>query len=455
MTNRLANVFTVPKKADGEYEKLREVSLSFTRIADVGYTIDVYTDLMDPSDPLSGEKQTQATTTGNTAFAGIYSVELAEPVDLKPESTFAVVVSVDKSALDYERATKIATGDTLLWDRQVSRENGKSLYYSSGRYRVYPYGNFCVKAFTSDETRHAESENELTPEGYSVDLTALVQANLYAAFSADIMEDAGAKVKFVYPDGTCTYKLLSVFETTEYNNTKVKKITYEAIPAKLAERVEISVIKSDGTKSNGFAFAPADYLNDLIKTDSDSVSKNIATALLNYGAYAQLYFNVDTSNLANRELTDDAVGALTTDEILKMTVDENIASMNNDDLEYIGSSLVCGNGTDMKLYFINKNSLTLDEILQKYNIDVTNEKTGRLVSDDFPAELDGELFCIRIKSILPKLLSTDYIITFSNGNGNSYGVVSPYSYIRSAVQRDDIQLLNLCKALYLYGCAAS
>lgn len=455
LTNRLANVFTVPKKADGEYEKLREVSLSFTRIADVGYTIDVYTNLTKPSDPLSGEKQTQATTTGNTAFAGIYSVELAEPVYLEPGSTFAVVVSVDKSALDYEQATKIATGDTLIWDRQVSLGNGKSLYYSSGRYRVYPYGNFCIKAFTSDETRHAESENELTPEGYSVDLTALVQANLYAAFSADIMEDAGAKVKFVYPDGTFTEEPLSAFETTEYNNTKVKKITYEAIPAKLAERVEISVIKSDGTKSNGFAFAPADYLNDLIKTDSDSVSKNIAMALLNYGAYAQLYFNVDTSDLANRELTDDAVGALTTDEILKMTVDENIASMNNDDLEYIGSSLVCRNGTDMKLYFINKNALTLDEILQKYNIDVTNEKTGRLVSDDFSAELDGELFCIRIKSILPKLLSTDYIITFSNGNGNSYGVVSPYSYIRSAVQRDDIQLLNLCKALYLYGCAAS
>lgn len=217
-------------------------------------------------------------------------MELAEPVDLKSESNFAVVVSAYKSASDYERATKITTGDTLLWDRQVSRGNGKSLYYSSGRYRVYPYGNFCVKAFTSDETRHAESENELTPEGYSVDLTALVQANLYAAFSADIMEDAGAKVQFVYPDGTCTYRLLSAFETTEYNNTKVKKITYEAIPAKLAERVEISVIKSDGTKSNGFAFAPADYLNDLIKTDSDSVSKNIATALLNYGALCAAIF---------------------------------------------------------------------------------------------------------------------------------------------------------------------
>lgn len=83
---------------------------------------------------------------------------------------------------------------------------------------------------------------------------------------------------------------------------------------------------------------------------------------------------------ANKELTDDAVGALSTEEILKMTVDGNIASMSNDDLEYIGSSLVCRNGTDMKLYFINKNSLALDEILQKYNIDVTNEKTGRLDS---------------------------------------------------------------------------
>lgn len=455
LTNRLANVFTVPNKADGEYEKLREVSLSFTRIADVGYTIDVYTNLTDPSDPLSGEKQTQATTTGNTAFAGIYSVELAEPVELKPGSTFAVVVSVDKSALDYEQATKITTGDTLLWDRQVSQGNGKSLYYSSGRYRVYPYGNFCIKAFTSDETRHAEPENELTAKGYSVDLTTLVRANLYAAVSTDIMDDAGSMVRFVYPDGTCTDRLLSAFETTEYNNTQVKKITYEAAPAKLTEKVEISVIKSDGTKSNSFAFAPADYLNDLIKTDSDSASKNIAKALLDYGAYAQLYFNVDTSDLANKELTDDAVGALSTEEILKMTVDGNIASMSNDDLEYIGSSLVCRNGTDMKLYFINKNSLALDEILQKYNIDVTNEKTGRLDSSEFSAELDGKLFCIRIKSILPKLLSTDYTITFSNSGVSSYGVVGPYSYIRRAVQGDDIQLRNLCKALYLYGRAAS
>ena len=455
LTNRLANVFTVPNKADGEYEKLREVSLSFTRIADVGYTIDVYTNLTDPSDPLSGEKQTQATTTGNTVFAGIYSVELAEPVELKPGSTFAVVVSVDKSALDYEQATKITTGDTLLWDRQVSQGNGKSLYYSSGRYRVYPYGNFCIKAFTSDETRHAEPENELTAKGYSVDLTTLVRANLYAAVSTDIMDDAGSMVRFVYPDGTCTDRLLSAFETTEYNNTQVKKITYEAAPAKLTEKVEISVIKSDGTKSNSFAFAPADYLNDLIKTDSDSASKNIAKALLDYGAYAQLYFNVDTSDLANKELTDDAVGALSTEEILKMTVDGNIASMSNDDLEYIGSSLVCRNGTDMKLYFINKNSLALDEILQKYNIDVTNEKTGRLDSSEFSAELDGKLFCIRIKSILPKLLSTDYTITFSNSGVSSYGVVGPYSYIRRAVQGDDIQLRNLCKALYLYGRAAS
>lgn len=176
---------------------------------------------------------------------------------------------------------------------------------------------------------------------------------------------------------------------------------------------------------------------------------------MDYGAYAQLYFNVDTSDLANKELTDDAVGALSTEEILKMTVDGNIASMSNEDLEYIGSSLVCRNGTDMKLYFINKNSLALDEILQRYNIDVTNEKTGRLDSSEFSAELDGKLFCIRIKSILPKLLSTDYTITFSNSGVSSYGVVGPYSYIRRAVQGDDIQLRNLCKALYLYGCAAS
>ena len=54
-------------------ETLKSVQLSFTHTSDVKYTIEVYTDLTNPNDPLSGNKQERATTLGETTYAGIYT----------------------------------------------------------------------------------------------------------------------------------------------------------------------------------------------------------------------------------------------------------------------------------------------------------------------------------------------------------------------------------------------
>ena len=49
-----ANVFYVSEKEGVASETLKSVSLSFTQTADVGYTIDIYTDLKDATNPLTG-----------------------------------------------------------------------------------------------------------------------------------------------------------------------------------------------------------------------------------------------------------------------------------------------------------------------------------------------------------------------------------------------------------------
>lgn len=49
-------------------ETLKSVSLSFTQTADVGYTIDIYTDLKDASNPISGTKHAEASTSGRTTL---------------------------------------------------------------------------------------------------------------------------------------------------------------------------------------------------------------------------------------------------------------------------------------------------------------------------------------------------------------------------------------------------
>ena len=163
----MANVFTAKTDADVESETLKAVSVSFTHNASVSYTIEVYTDLTDVKNPTSGTKQESATTQGTTAYAGIYTIELADEVEIQPGSSFAIVVSVDKYALEYEQAMTIATGDNLenvVWDCKVSMYNEKTFFKSGNSFYAYPWGNLCVKAFTSDNLKNSTPDVPITPD---------------------------------------------------------------------------------------------------------------------------------------------------------------------------------------------------------------------------------------------------------------------------------------------------
>lgn len=151
-----SNIYTVPQKNTSEL--LEAVSVSFTRVADVSYTVSVYTDLTNSTNPLSGTRQEAATTQGMTAYAGIYTIPLENPVELKPGSTFAVVVSTDKPCVDYDQGINYENNGKPVWTCAVTTVY-KSYYLTGGRYYYYPWGDFCIKALTSDYT---------APQSYSI-----------------------------------------------------------------------------------------------------------------------------------------------------------------------------------------------------------------------------------------------------------------------------------------------
>ena len=149
----MANVFTAKNDNEVKSETLKAVSLSTSMSTNVNYTIEVYTDLTDEKNPLSGTKQESATTQGTTAYAGRYTIELNNEVKIVPGSRFAIVVSVDKPALDCEQATCIANGENfsnMIWERRVSLNDGKTFYRYGDKFYAYP-SNLRVKAFTTDD----------------------------------------------------------------------------------------------------------------------------------------------------------------------------------------------------------------------------------------------------------------------------------------------------------------
>lgn len=173
-----SNVFTVPNKDGNSSETLKAVSLSFTHVADVNYTIEVYTDLKN-NNPYSGTKQEKATVEDSTTYAGLYTIELNDTVELKPGSSFAVVVTTDKYALDFEQGINWESNGTKVWDAPVSLYNGKSFSGTDKYQWNWNYGNFCIKAFTTNNYKQKKDisnavitkKDDFSPDNLSVNVT--------------------------------------------------------------------------------------------------------------------------------------------------------------------------------------------------------------------------------------------------------------------------------------------
>lgn len=151
----VANVFTVKSKEGVNSELLKAVSLSFNSVTNVGYTIEIYTDLMGSSRPTSGTRHEEATTTGTTTYAGTYTIPLEKPVKLEEGTTFSVVVTVDKPGLDCEEGySEESTEDEniIAWENYVSKFNSKSYFRTEAGGYSQNSNNFCIKAFTSNVT---------------------------------------------------------------------------------------------------------------------------------------------------------------------------------------------------------------------------------------------------------------------------------------------------------------
>ena len=149
----VANVFDVQEKDGVAAEVLKAVSVSTTHEANVDYTIRVYTDLKNASDPTSGILWESAVTSGTTTYAGIHTITLKNPVLLLPGTKYAVVVTVNKAAVDYEQAVSLEFDDGSKLECTVSSMSGNSFYEpnSSSQFYSWGWGNFAIKAFTDNE----------------------------------------------------------------------------------------------------------------------------------------------------------------------------------------------------------------------------------------------------------------------------------------------------------------
>ena len=286
-----------------------------------------------------------------------------------------------------------------------------------------------------------------TVYGYQVAIKGNFDLKYYIDLSKEAANDTDAYIEFKVGD-----RVQKVKQREISNEHYV--YTCEVPVAQIGDKVTATLHYKD--KSYALTqYSVKDYLNTIVqnkdKKEEYGKAADIASAILNYGARAQLYFGYKTDSLVYSALPDaeiKKVDSILAQDIKNAITNKESGNLENNDFKYYGDSLVCKSDTGMKLYFENKNSLSLKEIEKKYDISVKDCK--KQVSKS----INGNMICITINDLNATELDDNFVVQITNKQNSSQSMsvsTSPYIYIKKSMDSGDAKLINLSKAMYWYS----
>jgi C1A family cysteine protease len=161
----IANIFTASGNKTGGQEEINAVSFALYDV-NVNYSIQIYTNLTDTTNPVSGTAALTIPKVGSTSYVGYYTVPLEEAVVIDKGELFSVVVTLSKN----DGSTTYFFGDKSYQnDSWIKFTNATSMGQSFRKYDVGSEWNDMnqsgvtarIKAFTKD--LNASTVEETTP----------------------------------------------------------------------------------------------------------------------------------------------------------------------------------------------------------------------------------------------------------------------------------------------------
>lgn len=208
-----ANVFQVK---GAESELLQAVSITLNEDTSVPYTIKIYSNLSDVSNPRSGILE--ASVSGKTTYAGTVTIPLKQPVSLLKGSRYAVVVELGKknAAVDMEVSAR-----QYPLESTAGIKKNQSFLYRNGLWRdvAVSYqdkgvGNICIKGFTDQSESGAGKVSKIKAAAVSANSARITWS---AADSAQGYELYRSDSK------NGTYRKIAAVKGKSYKNTGLKK----------------------------------------------------------------------------------------------------------------------------------------------------------------------------------------------------------------------------------------
>ncbi len=205
-SSKIANVFT----ATG-MQALKAVGVE-TQNPNINYTVNIYTDITNSSNPESGTLV--RTQTGSFTYQGYHTIKISNPLTLTKGETFSVVIKLEaqdgKSGAYYVMESNYNLGDSASW--YCGGEKGQSFLYNYGWIDIGENGNVRIKAYTDD----VQIQKPSAPTGIQVSNTT---ASLTVKWEA-ISSATGYEIYRAGTDGV--YSKIATVTSTSYVDTNVK-----------------------------------------------------------------------------------------------------------------------------------------------------------------------------------------------------------------------------------------
>ena len=232
-SSTIANIFT----ATGT-QLLKAVGVE-TQNPNINYTVNIYTDIANSSNPESGTLV--RTQTGSFTYQGFHTIKMDNPLTLTKGETFSVVIKLEsmdgKSGAYYVMESKYNLGNAASW--YCGGEKGQSFYYNYGwRDMVESMGgNVRIKAYTDD----VQIQKPSAPSGLSVSNTI---ASLTLKWNA-VTDATGYEIYRAGTDGK--YSKITTVTSTSYVDTSVKNNTQYSYKIKAYNAAGASAFSTDAS----------------------------------------------------------------------------------------------------------------------------------------------------------------------------------------------------------------
>lgn len=289
-----------------------------------------------------------------------------------------------------------------------------------------------------------------TFEGGSVSLTGEVVVNFYMDLPEATLAADSVSVKFVQNDKEIATDNLD----TEDKKDDYYKFSCPIEAKKMADDITATLCINDNETKVTCTYSIQEYAETIINDTSGAYTENaiaLAKALLNYGAYAQTYFDYNVEKLANANCayTNELETVIST----ALSDSARAVTGSVSGVSYYGSSVLLESITTIRHYFVLEEGVNMED----YTVKVDDGEGAITPTAITIGNKSG--FYVEVKDVKAQNYDVKHSVAISKDTDETqtiqYGVNSYiYGILTNTNNEQNTKLQNIVKALYLYGVKA-